>query len=188
LPLGEDTKERIERTALRLFVEQGISETSIREIAQMAGVSQGAMYNHYVSKDELAWTLFVTNFSEIGSNLRDLAREQDTLEAKFRAMIRYAFELFDTDWVLVTYVFFARYHHLKKLTPDIHNPYMVFRMVIAEAMKRGEIPRRDLEVAASMVLGSIVQVTDTKVLGRIKQDLSELADSVAAACVRMLKE
>ena len=37
MPREADTKERIERSALRLFVEQGIAETSIREIAQEAG-------------------------------------------------------------------------------------------------------------------------------------------------------
>ena len=71
-----DTRERIERSALRLFVEQGIAETSIREIARDAGVSQGAMYNHFVSKEELAWELFSENFSQIGHELRKVAAER----------------------------------------------------------------------------------------------------------------
>ena len=51
---GSETKERIERAALTLFVKRGIAETSIRQIARAARVSLGAMYNHYRSKDELA--------------------------------------------------------------------------------------------------------------------------------------
>jgi len=61
---GQETKERIERTALQLFVERGVAETSVREIAEAADVSQGAMYNHYASKDELAWSLFATNMAD----------------------------------------------------------------------------------------------------------------------------
>ena len=34
-------KDKIEGAALRLFVERGVAETSIREIAVAAGVSQG---------------------------------------------------------------------------------------------------------------------------------------------------
>ena len=44
------TRERIERAALKHFVEQGIAETSIRNIADTAHISLGAMYNHFSSK------------------------------------------------------------------------------------------------------------------------------------------
>ena len=87
MPRESDTKERIERSALRLFVEQGIAETSIREIAQEAGVSQGAMYNHYASKEDLAWELFSSNFSEIGHELRRIAADCDTLASKLTGVV-----------------------------------------------------------------------------------------------------
>jgi AcrR family transcriptional regulator len=184
---GPDTKERIERTALRLFVERGVAETSIKEIAKEAGVSQGAMYNHYSSKDELAWTLFATNFSEIGGEFRRIAYGFDTLEPRIRGIIKYCFRLFEEDWVLMTYVFLARHSFLKKVTPEMGNPYMVLRTIIAEAMRRGEIKRSDPELATSMVLGAVIQVIDTRILGRIRSNLMRLADDVADACIRQLK-
>src|SRR5262244_3918339 len=98
-----DTKARIDGAALRLFVERGVAETSIREVAMAAGVSQGAMYNHYPSKEELAWSLFSVNFSELGVELRRRAHDQRGIDAKLRAMIRYVFQRFDEDWVLVSY-------------------------------------------------------------------------------------
>lgn len=187
--VGTDTKERIKESALRLFAENGIAETSIRDIAQTAGVSQGAMYNHYGGKDELVWDLFVTNFSEIGQELRHIAHDHQTLDAKLVPMIRYLFELVERDWALVSYVFFARHHMLRKAScTDIMYPYMVFRTVIAEAIKRGEIPQQDPDVAASLVIGAMLQVTDNKMLGPIKQELTDISDNVAAACLRMLKE
>jgi len=131
------TKERIERAALRLFVEQGIAETSIKKIAKAAGVSQGAMYNHYVSKEELAWVLFSRNFSEIGQELRQCARERDGLEARLRAMIRLLFRRFDEDWLAVTYAVFVRHQHIRRVDRRQGNPYLVFRTVIAEAIKSG---------------------------------------------------
>ena len=183
---GATTKERIERSALRLFVEQGVTETSIREIASEAGVSQGAMYNHYASKEDLAWALFAENFSEIGLELRQRAHEHETLEGKLRAMIRYVFERFEGDWVLVSYVFLVRHHYLKKIDRKLGNPYMVFRGVVTTAMTHGEIPRRDPDVATSLVIGAIIQVIDTKILGNIKARLSSLSDEVAASCRRTL--
>jgi AcrR family transcriptional regulator len=51
---------KVERAALDLFAAEGIDGVSIAEIAAAAGVSQGALYRHYPSKDELAWSLFST--------------------------------------------------------------------------------------------------------------------------------
>ena len=180
------TKERIERAALRLFVEQGIAETSIKKIAKAAGVSQGAMYNHYVSKEELAWVLFSRNFSEIGQELRQCARERDGLEARLRAMIRLLFRRFDEDWLAVTYAVFVRHQHIRRVDRRQGNPYLVFRTVIAEAIKSGEIPRQDAELSTALVTGAIIQVMDTRILGRIGSDLQRLADEVGRRCVRLL--
>ena len=179
-------KERIERAALRLFVERGVEETSIRDIARAAKVSQGAMYNHYASKEELAWALFAENFSEIGFELRQRAHEYDTLEGRLRAMIGYVFERFDRDWLPVGYIFLVRHHFLARLDRKLGNPYLVFRSVITTAMRHGEISRQDPDVATSLVIGAVIQVFDTKILGHIKTRLLPLADDVAAACRRIL--
>jgi AcrR family transcriptional regulator len=49
----DDTQLRIEAAALELFTTQGFHGTNIRDIAEKAGVSQGAIYTYYSSKEEL---------------------------------------------------------------------------------------------------------------------------------------
>ena len=184
---GRETRERIERAALRLFVRGGVAETSIRDIAVEAGVSQGAMYNHYRSKDELAWHLFADNFSEIGSELRRIGRDDAPLRDRFKAMIGHVFRLFDRDWETVSYVFLARHMHLKQVTRHLGNPYVAFRTVIAHEMRLGNVPHKDVDVAASMVTGAIIQVIDTRILGNIKGPLTDHTDQVTDACVAILQ-
>jgi AcrR family transcriptional regulator len=188
-PRETDTKERIERSAMRLFVERGFGETSIREIAIQAGVSQGAMYNHYVSKEELAWELFSRNFSQIGQELRQIAAEQGTIGAKLRDLVHHVFRRFDEDWVLVRYVFFARHQHLRRVNRRLGNPYMVFRTVIGEGVRNREIPRQDIELSTSMVTGAIIQTIDLKIISdRLEVPLAEYSDAVAAGCLRLLQK
>ncbi|HWD82208.1 MAG TPA: TetR family transcriptional regulator [Kribbella sp.] len=50
---GEQTRELILTTALRLFREQGYGKTTMRAIATEAGVSVGNAYYYYGSKDHL---------------------------------------------------------------------------------------------------------------------------------------
>jgi len=48
-----ETRESIETVCLKLFAKQGVLETSLDEIAQKAGISKGAIYWHYQSKEVL---------------------------------------------------------------------------------------------------------------------------------------
>ena len=50
---GEMTRLTIEDAALELFMEQGYHATSMRQIAERAGLALGVIYNHFASKDEI---------------------------------------------------------------------------------------------------------------------------------------
>jgi AcrR family transcriptional regulator len=45
--------QRLLRIASRLFAERGFESTSVQEIVAAAGVTKGAMYHYYASKDDL---------------------------------------------------------------------------------------------------------------------------------------
>ena len=49
----DENQLRIEGAALDLFTKQGFHGTNIREIAEKAGVSQGAIYTYYSSKEAI---------------------------------------------------------------------------------------------------------------------------------------
>ena len=50
---GEDTSRRVFDTALRLFRDRGFEGTTMRDIADEAGLSLGAAYHYFVSKDAI---------------------------------------------------------------------------------------------------------------------------------------
>ncbi|MCB6583327.1 TetR/AcrR family transcriptional regulator [Streptococcus gordonii] len=46
-------REKILNTATQLFIQKGSEKTSMQDIAQTAGISKGAIYHHFKSKDEI---------------------------------------------------------------------------------------------------------------------------------------
>lgn len=52
-PARPATVDRIQRTALTLFLRQGYQRTSLREIADELAFTKAALYYHYRSKEEL---------------------------------------------------------------------------------------------------------------------------------------
>jgi len=55
----ERTRGDILNAAHDLFVERGFHATSMRQIAQRAGIALGGIYNHFNSKDELFTAVFL---------------------------------------------------------------------------------------------------------------------------------
>ncbi|CAG8999498.1 MAG: HTH-type transcriptional regulator TtgR [Candidatus Celerinatantimonas neptuna] len=55
---AQKTRQFILDSALRLFCQQGIAETSLTDIASEAGVTRGAIYWHFKNKHELLLTLW----------------------------------------------------------------------------------------------------------------------------------
>lgn len=53
LPKGERTRQAILDAAYRLIIEQGYAATSMRQIAERAGLALGSIYNHFSSKAEV---------------------------------------------------------------------------------------------------------------------------------------
>ena len=72
-----DTRDRIEKAAIRLFVDKGVTETSVRDIARAVDISEGALYRHFVSKDELVWAVFERHYVEFAGRLDALATGRD---------------------------------------------------------------------------------------------------------------
>ena len=53
LKKGEATRLAIEDAALELYMDQGYHATSMRQIADKAGLALGGIYNHFKSKEEI---------------------------------------------------------------------------------------------------------------------------------------
>ena len=56
---GDRTRQAIEEAAYQLFLEQGYSATSMRQIAERAGIALGGIYNHFAGKDEIFQELII---------------------------------------------------------------------------------------------------------------------------------
>ncbi len=56
---GERTRQVIEDAALSLFMEQGYHATSMRQIAERAGLALGGIYNHFPGKENIFESIII---------------------------------------------------------------------------------------------------------------------------------
>jgi len=81
---GEVTRLAIEDAALELFMEQGYHATSMRQIADKAGLALGGIYNHFAGKDEIFEGVIIDKHPYRTILPAILAAEGEDLEKFFR--------------------------------------------------------------------------------------------------------
>jgi AcrR family transcriptional regulator len=180
-------KPAIDVAALRLFVEKGVDGTSIRDVAAAAGVSEGALYRHYESKDALVWALFADSFVAFARRLDALQAKARGTRAKLKAMIEGVAAFHDADPLLFRFLLFVQHGQLEKVTSGMANPIDTIRNVIRDGIAHGEIPAMDVELATAMTVGLVLQPATFAAYGRIEGPLVPHAARISAAAWHALK-
>ena len=84
----EETRQAIIDSALALFGEKGYAVTSVQEITEAAGVTKGAFYHHFESKEELL-RLIHDEFLDYQLALLRVALDSDAgPETRLRELLR----------------------------------------------------------------------------------------------------
>jgi len=183
---AEETKSRLERAALTLFVARGVAETTTKEIAMAASVAEGTIYRYFPSKEQLALDLFLKHHRALAEALVAAHKPLKGLKAKIEAIVRCYCDWADRDWTLFAYHLLNQHSFLIQVPDGTPNPVVVVREVIAQAMKAGEIPRRNADLAAAAAIGVVMQPAAYKVYGRFSGPLSAHARYFADAAWAVL--
>jgi AcrR family transcriptional regulator len=185
---ADATRRRLRTAALELFVEQGVAETTTRDLAKKAGIAEGTIYRHFESKDELVRDLFQDHYVRFGTELNRIQAETPGgIDAKLRAMIGFMCRLYDEEPTLYRFLLLVQHTALPNIRTAPTSPAVIFRAMIARAIEQGEIPEQDRALAASMVLGTMIQPALSLIYGSISGAMSNFAPAIATACSALLR-
>lgn len=152
---GEQTRELILSTALRLFREQGYGKTTMRAIANEAGVSVGNAYYYYGSKDHLMQAYYDLLQDQHREAVEPILATEKTFVPRMTGVLR--------TWLDVA----APYHEFAgtffKTAADPRSPLSPF----SEESR----PARDASVD---VFRRVIDGSDLKLAADLKAELPEL--------------
>jgi len=152
---GERTKERIVDCALRMFRQHGYDRTTMRGIAEEAGVSLGNAYYYFKSKDHLIQAYYEESHDvHVEACEPILAKEKD-LKKRLRSVLR---ARFDTS---MPYHRFSS--QLFKTAADPHSPLSPF------SDEQEPVRRKSIELFAR-----VFEESSTKIGGKLGQELPGL--------------
>jgi AcrR family transcriptional regulator len=82
------TRQQIELTARRLFIERGFEQVSVAEIAKAAEVSEATVYNHFPTKEDLVYGRMQVFEDELLQAIRERPTGEPVLAAFGRLVLQ----------------------------------------------------------------------------------------------------
>ncbi len=84
----ENKKNKILKTALRLFARNGLRETTTSQIAREAGVANGTLFHYFPTKDDIIDTLFLLCSINAERYYRKGLEKHKSIKGKFMQLLR----------------------------------------------------------------------------------------------------
>lgn len=166
----DKTHERILESALKNFREDGFRNASIRNICKDAGVTNGAFYSHFSSKDELFSVLVEGCLNQFSNTYRDLCditieSAEDVVNvfqmsyASIETLIHYVYENQDVFMLILKSSGGSSYENfVNELIAEESSNTMVFLENSRKYMKRSEnISERIAKIGSALVINSMFE-------------------------------
>lgn len=186
-PRVRNARPKIERAALKLFIREGVDAATTREIAEKAGVSEGALYRHYKGKDELALSLFQAAHNRLAELITGALTRPGSLDAKVHSAVMAYCTLADEDFLLFSFHLVSMNRYLPSDKRREDDPVSITEQIITGLMDTGAIAKGDPALKAAMALGVVMQAGQNKVYNRLPGPLSQHAPALARAVLAVLK-
>jgi AcrR family transcriptional regulator len=169
------SKREILRCALHLFVQDGLCETSIRDIAEASGYTNPALYKFFESKEALALHLFERCYLRLASVIHGSQKRED-FATDLDSLVRAYARLVDESLEAVLFV----NDTLRLFWPKLpkasrrHSLISELRELVARGVETGVVSRAvDKEIAVALLVGTMGQIARMAYFDELGGSLTE---------------
>jgi len=161
---GNNSKrDMILEAAYTLFLNKGYLDTKIIDIADMAGIGKGTVYEYFESKDAIFFELFKTKVAAGYDSLSELLNNEIPCEKKIKEYLdieltntaKYTFNKnFLVDLMMKSDAF-RNPELIESIHKLVKKKFTILHGIIEEGIKTGEFRNTDPMLAAVSVMGAI---------------------------------
>jgi AcrR family transcriptional regulator len=190
--MSPDTRSAILDAALTCFVESGYEQTTIAVIRQRSGVSNGALFHHFPTKDAIADALYVDSMTSFQEGLWELLRRRPrSLRAAVRGAIAHQISWIEANTDRARFVY-------TRGTLDWESPAgaqlgevnrklaAAYQDWMEPLIERGLIRPMSMLVLTAIVTGPTHAIARRWLAGQLARPLHDYLDELAAAACAAL--
>jgi len=162
----KNKEETILSAALNIFLEKGFSNSSIKDIADTAGIGKGTIYEYFKNKNELFIKTINYEIDQRCQQSRNAIESKATFMDKLNAMIDMAQEAAEEDLKHIEFLIINTsmglrpeykvefQNLLQKMKDDME---AIVSQILIQGKTEGKIGEIDLEFASGIINGFIME-------------------------------
>ncbi len=191
-----ETRERILDAAVEVFHARGVARPSLSDVAELAGVTRGAVYGHFKNKGDLFNALCerVSLPTEATCTAHPNSYENDPL-GELRATWIYVLQRTVSDWRRILEIIFHRCEIVEEsglILQRMHTGYNEgathISGLLAAAVEKKQLPATlDIKLAAFMMHGTITGIISNWLLMPDDYDLAAECERCVNSLMEMLR-
>lgn len=136
--------------ATSLFARKGVDATSMREVADAAGVREAAIYRHFCGKEEMAQEIFASWYGWYSRQVQEIVEREDSLREKLHALVHVEFEAARAHPQEFLYFCENEARFLRSLRRDIPRVRQELIKMLRKEQASGEVRTGDAALLADM--------------------------------------
>ena len=183
--MRKNKKGEIIAATVQLVAQRGVNGASIRRIAEVAGVTEGALYRHFDSKEDLCQQAYCHIVSDMIAAKEEIAASEAAAKDKFARWVRVSYEYFDRYPDAFTYVVLIPHDFPSELEHVITSQSKLLSQVIAELANFPDAAMRSLEMGVCHFTGVMLNVPRLINEGVLAGPATRYTDEVVGAIWRM---
>jgi len=173
-------------SATSLFARKGIDATSMRDVADAAGVREAAIYRHFRGKEEMAQEIFASWYGWYSRQVEEIVERRNSLQKKLRALVHVEFEAARAHPQEFLYFCENEARFLRGLSRDVPRVRRELVTMIGDGQRRAEIRAGDPGLLADMLSGALCAVA-ISAIRRKDSRILESEELAAQSCWQMLR-
>ncbi len=163
VPGEKSTKEKIFDAAIDLFAEKGYDRVSIRDISRTVGITEGAVYKHYSSKEAILDSIFSYVESRIYPKAPEASIDVLVDSVPFREILESIpkFMMADPHLASITRIMVIEMYHNEKMRDYVQRelfkrPVDETEVLFKKLMDKGKIRPCDPGAVATLFISYLV--------------------------------
>ena len=176
-------RQAIIKAGIRIFIDKGVSETTVRDIIRSTGLASGTFYNYFNSKEEVLVAIFDDFAKEIGRTVRDDNVEPKNFEEFLRIKLTRFFKFVSSKPEI--FMIMSNNHNLVNNfsinTPQIILEIDYLKEEINDYIKKGVFPNFDVDLFA-LVVRPITDSLAQEMMSQKKIDINKYTEK----CIKFL--
>jgi TetR/AcrR family transcriptional regulator, cholesterol catabolism regulator len=185
IPLNDDELEKrrheIFHRVAHLFVKNGFQETSMREIAEAAGIGKSTLYDYFTTKDDILVYFFEDQLNDLTEAAQRIALQNISADERLRQVMKVHLEFLQANksqfMNLSLEAQRLKVESQKKIQNSRHEFQDLVRELIEEGMHEGAFRKVDALLAARMLINTMAPVVFTsRPTGTAQQMMEETMD------------